>query len=198
MPAPTISPAVRCPATARPNACCGATWRRRSAKCRPISRKSQPESLRLLSPDPRGGRHGALGATTARATDQTVFPGAGKTHAVRARLHRRAVGAFDRHRDRSHAGQAAGRASRAVRPGARATAPAPGRPPQRARPTPASTWAPASTASIAQPHRQRRDRAEQKARARHAARGDAPARLQELFPRMVALHLWRPRSVTIS
>ena len=37
MRAPTISPAIRCPAMAPPNACCGETWRRRWPKCRPIS-----------------------------------------------------------------------------------------------------------------------------------------------------------------
>ena len=65
----TISPAGRCPATARPNACCGARWRRRSPSVQAdlAREQSQPESLRLLSPGPRGAPRLRAGLMTARA-----------------------------------------------------------------------------------------------------------------------------------
>ena len=67
--------------------------------------KPRPESLRLLSPDPRRRRHGALGAASGkpRRADQALLPRARQTRAVCARLYRRPFGAFDRRRGRSHA-----------------------------------------------------------------------------------------------
>ena len=58
----------RCPAMARPNACCGATRRRRSRACEADLAKQQlgAQNLRLLSPDARGRRLCALGARDAR------------------------------------------------------------------------------------------------------------------------------------
>ena len=56
-----------CPATTRPNACCGATVAQALARVQAdLARENlEPESLRLLSPDPRGRRLCALGANGA-------------------------------------------------------------------------------------------------------------------------------------
>ena len=88
----TISPAVRCPATAPPNACCGATWRRRSPRCRPISTSG---SLGLKVYDCyRPTRAVAAFARWAQdgrddERDQALLPRAREAPPVRARLHRR-------------------------------------------------------------------------------------------------------------
>ena len=83
------------------------------------------------------------------------YPDAGEAPLFAARLHRRAFGAFDRQRGRSHARRSCPprRRRRSIR--TRLTAPAPRRP-RSARPTIASTWAPASTASTSKATRQAR------------------------------------------
>ena len=62
------------------------------------------ENLRLLPPDARGARHGALGRRRATTAPPALLSDAAKAHAVRARLHRHPFAPFDRHRGRPHAG----------------------------------------------------------------------------------------------
>ena len=144
---PTISPAIRCPAMTRPNACCAARWRRRwhSVQADLARATSRPESLRLLPPDPRGARLCALGAAKRRRRDQAVLSDAGEAHAVCDGY----IAAHSAHSTGTAVDLTLVPLPRAAAPPydpRRATAPAP-RPPTSARPTMRSTWAPASTAS---------------------------------------------------
>ncbi len=87
-------------------------------------------------------------------TTRRFYPKLDKAPAVRARLYRRAFGAFDRHRRRSHADCARrqrNHKARRLRSARALTAPAPGRW-RNARRTIRSTWAPASTASTTEAH----------------------------------------------
>ena len=156
MRAPTISPAIRCPAMTPPNACCGATWRRRLPK---VQADLAKQSLGLKVYDCYRPTRAVLAFARwsqqkRRRRDQALLSGAGQARAVRRRLHRRAFGAFDRQRGRSDAGAAPRPACAAVR-SARILR----RLHRAGRQTRArqcrSTWAPASTASIprAQPSR---------------------------------------------
>ena len=153
MPATTISPAGRCPAMTPPNACCGARWRRRCRKSQAdlAPNRPRPESLRLLSPDPRGRRHGALGAGGRRRHDQALLSRRWKSALF-------ALGYIA-----AHSAHSTGIAVDLTLIQRRAPPAPPYRPAARlrplhraggasARPTIAQTWAPASTASTPRAH----------------------------------------------
>ena len=131
-----------------PNACCGARWRRRSAACE-ADLAQQQLGLKVYDcyrPTRAVAAFARWAQERRRRRDQALLPHAGEAPPVLARLHRGALGAFDRQRGRSHACRVAGAARAGLRPARALTAPAPRRPPS-ARPTIRSTWAPASTAS---------------------------------------------------
>ena len=150
-----------------------------------------PKGLRLLSPGARGRRHGALGARRRRdGATKRFYPALEKRSLF-------ALGYIAAHSAHS-TGTAVDltlvqlppppaprlRSARAYGP---CTAPAAERAPDNS----LDMGTGFDCFDREEPHRERRDHVRAEARARHAARRHARARLPQLFPRMVALQFRR-------